>query len=876
MTANIYLSAGNRVHLDNTKSTASNATSLQIEGGTYIKKDLYIGGDLDIADSTKVLDDDTILKTEEVVVDNPMLLIGQHNTDDTNLSGFINRYQDDNNDYKFTGLVRHNSGSKPYVLIKDVESDTNDNSDVDSTNLSNVVTNTNNSKKDNYSNVTIDKLKSLSTNENNNETDGIYTKGSLSVSKNIYVGDINHKDGNIQLGSHTNINYEKIDNSGNNNGKFIISTNVDLDLFSTNSKNTSLISNSNLEYQVNKNLTSNITSNLTETITNNLTKTIKNSNTETYNKNLNRETKIANSTYNLPFSFNINSTSRTDIHSNKTKDIVGTNTFIITNSIDETLNKDSNITIEGSEDIIIKDNKELTISKNIENTYGNSNSVIDKTHTIKVDSTNNESHINLNKTIINDSHKTVGGNHDFRITTNSILYSDNNTSTYEKNSSDISNFLTNNISLNNESFLNKTNDLEIGGECSETYNKMNDIKVSNNFTKIINNSSNETYLDKTDTYKKQKISLTDKNITDEIKNEYKFVLNQDLNETYGNNQAYNVNENILINYNNNLTETFGSYTSILDRSEYKTTTTTFTVSLSQGKFSINGVSQNSLQIYELNTYIFNLSDEILDTHPFLLSITNDGTHNSGSVYSTNVVYKINGASVSLNDYIAQYSGATTRTLEITPDTTLVLYYYNHYFPGLGSTINILESLSITNKINITNNRNITSGNNSTNDTDSLVVQTNLNKLLLSNSTEIYNKNLNDVSFTYDLNLKDQYNMICNSSTNHFKNNYVIKCENNLNETISNSTISYRQIGGNGSVVTYYDCVVRIHEGNNINNKKPTEYIPGDTIGSVTLKQGDLILFDYTSGNQTFNINSQTTNNISVDYASLNGIYNVNA
>ena len=75
MTANIYLSAGNRVHLDNTQSTSSNAASLQIEGGTYIKKDLYIGGDLDINDSTKILDDDAILKTEEVVVDNPLLLI---------------------------------------------------------------------------------------------------------------------------------------------------------------------------------------------------------------------------------------------------------------------------------------------------------------------------------------------------------------------------------------------------------------------------------------------------------------------------------------------------------------------------------------------------------------------------------------------------------------------------------------------------------------------------------------------------------------------------------------------------------------------------------------------------------------------------------
>ena len=67
-----------------------------------------------------------------------------------------------------------------------------------------------------------------------------------------------------------------------------------------------------------------------------------------------------------------------------------------------------------------------------------------------------------------------------------------------------------------------------------------------------------------------------------------------------------------------------------------------------------------------------------DTHPFLLSLTNDGTHNSGSVYSTDVVYNFTGASVSFNDYIAQYSGATTRTLQLTPHTTLVLYYYNYF------------------------------------------------------------------------------------------------------------------------------------------------------------------------------------------------------
>ena len=58
------------------------------------------------------------------------------------------------------------------------------------------------------------------------------------------------------------------------------------------------------------------------------------------------------------------------------------------------------------------------------------------------------------------------------------------------------------------------------------------------------------------------------------------------------------------------------------------------------------------------------------------------------------------------------------------------------------------------------------------------------------------------------------------------------------------------------VLLHIMIVVRIHEGNNINNKKPTEYIQVILLDSVTLKQGDLILFDYTPGSQTFNIKIQ--------------------
>jgi len=85
--------------------------------------------------------------------------------------------------------------------------------------------------------------------------------------------------------------------------------------------------------------------------------------------------------------------------------------------------------------------------------------------------------------------------------------------------------------------------------------------------------------------------------------------------------------------------------------------------------------------------IFNLSDNTVDSHPFYLSTTSDGSHGGGSVYTTGVTFKINGSSVSQSAYASGYSSATTRALEITVASSApTLYYYCSSHSGMGNSI----------------------------------------------------------------------------------------------------------------------------------------------------------------------------------------------
>ena len=121
-------------------------------------------------------------------------------------------------------------------------------------------------------------------------------------------------------------------------------------------------------------------------------------------------------------------------------------------------------------------------------------------------------------------------------------------------------------------------------------------------------------------------------------------------------------------------------------------TTTYTVTVA-GKtgggnaFYIDSVERPVLTLNEGETYIFNLSDNTVDSHPFFLSTTSDGSHSGGSVYTTGVIFKINGSSVSQSAYASGYASATTRALEITVASSApTLYYYCSSHSGMGNSI----------------------------------------------------------------------------------------------------------------------------------------------------------------------------------------------
>ena len=85
------------------------------------------------------------------------------------------------------------------------------------------------------------------------------------------------------------------------------------------------------------------------------------------------------------------------------------------------------------------------------------------------------------------------------------------------------------------------------------------------------------------------------------------------------------------------------------------------------KYFIDGVQQDTLELLEGNTYVFNYPSG----HPFKFSTTSNGTHNSGSEYTTGVTHN---SSTQVTIVVA--SGAPT------------LYYYCSSHSGMGGQANV--------------------------------------------------------------------------------------------------------------------------------------------------------------------------------------------
>ncbi len=103
----------------------------------------------------------------------------------------------------------------------------------------------------------------------------------------------------------------------------------------------------------------------------------------------------------------------------------------------------------------------------------------------------------------------------------------------------------------------------------------------------------------------------------------------------------------------------------------------FYVKVANSKFVLDSVSQATIALGHDITYRFDQSDSSNSGHPLAFSTTSDGTHNSGSAYTTGVSTPV-GLSPGQSGYYID--------IAVTSSTPASLYYYCSNHSGMGSAV----------------------------------------------------------------------------------------------------------------------------------------------------------------------------------------------
>ena len=103
------------------------------------------------------------------------------------------------------------------------------------------------------------------------------------------------------------------------------------------------------------------------------------------------------------------------------------------------------------------------------------------------------------------------------------------------------------------------------------------------------------------------------------------------------------------------------------------------VTVAGGKFVIDGTSQATISLARGSTYVFNVADNSVSGHPLQFSTTSDGTHNSGSAYTTGVT--VSGTAGQAN---------ATVTIAVASDAPDLLYYYCSNHSGMGGRVDVVD------------------------------------------------------------------------------------------------------------------------------------------------------------------------------------------
>ena len=122
---------------------------------------------------------------------------------------------------------------------------------------------------------------------------------------------------------------------------------------------------------------------------------------------------------------------------------------------------------------------------------------------------------------------------------------------------------------------------------------------------------------------------------------------------------------------------------------------------SANKVYIENIKQQTLNLQRGNSYKLLLNDSSFSSngfsktyHPVLISLTDDGVHNSGTVYNTGVKYYLDNVEVTETVFkSSSFNTAKKRYIEINPtaSTPDTLYYFCNTHPGMGGKISLLDN-----------------------------------------------------------------------------------------------------------------------------------------------------------------------------------------
>ena len=120
---------------------------------------------------------------------------------------------------------------------------------------------------------------------------------------------------------------------------------------------------------------------------------------------------------------------------------------------------------------------------------------------------------------------------------------------------------------------------------------------------------------------------------------------------------------------------------------------TFTITVASSKYVVDSTQQAELHLQHGVTYTFNQNSTTNQGHPLRFSTTSDGTHNSGSAYTTGVTYYYGGSSTDYATYSSNIGNMGTYTsgfevrLTVSSSTAATLYYFCGAHSGMGGKIN---------------------------------------------------------------------------------------------------------------------------------------------------------------------------------------------